>query len=72
MIKKPLICIFCLVNSFTISENFAQNLLQLPKLETVYYIASTPKGWAILRKFEDESTNGKEPYETVKVLPFSK
>jgi hypothetical protein len=41
-------------------------------LETVYYIVSTPKGWAILRKYEDESTDGKQPYETVKILTVSK
>ena len=39
-------------------------------LETTFYIHSTAKGWAVMRKYEDEQGDGKEKYELIKVLPF--
>jgi hypothetical protein len=41
-------------------------------LETTYLIDSTVNAWVIRRKYEDEGSDGKDPYETLKTLPFQK
>jgi hypothetical protein len=41
-------------------------------LETTFLIDSTATAWVVQRKYEDEEGDGKEPYETLKVLSFPK
>ena len=41
-------------------------------LETTFVIDSTATAWVVQRKYEDEEGDGKEPYETLKVLSFPK